>query len=169
MGDRIQTDGSYDADVDEDWRALHPAVRTVWSVQVVLVGLIVVGTAGLVIVAAGAEPVWLATLLPLVAGVAWGATAGVALRYRRWGFRFAAEALELRWGVWFRTVSAVPYHRIQQIDVEQGPIERRLGIVKLALKTASTASDGQVPGIRAEEAEGIRERLVAFAARDDGV
>lgn len=155
--------------MDDDWRALHPAVRTVWSAQVAVAGLVLSGTVGAVVLLATSDPVWLAMVLPLLGVVAWSATAGVALRYRRWGFRFAPEALELRWGVWFRSVSAIPYHRIQQIDVEQGPLERRLGIVKLALRTASTASDGTVPGIRAEEVDGIRERLVAFAARDDGV
>ena len=155
--------------MDHDWRKLHPAIRKVWSVQAAIYGLVIVGSAMLLVLLTPMPPIWLVAVLPLLGFFIWLATAGVGKRYDRWAFRFAPDALELRSGVWFRTVSAVPYHRIQQIDVEQGPIERRLGIVKLALKTASTASNGRVPGIRADEAERIRERLVSFAARDDGV
>lgn len=155
--------------MDHEWRSLNPAVRTVWSVQAALYGLVVVGASTALVLVTPLGSIWLSAVLPVLGFFVWLATAGVGKRYQRWAFRFAPEALELRYGVWFRTVSAVPYHRIQQIDVEQGPIERKLGIVKLALKTASTASDGRVPGINADEADGIRERLVSFADRDDGV
>jgi membrane protein YdbS with pleckstrin-like domain len=155
--------------VDHDWRPLHPAVRTVWSVKTALVGTVALAIATALVLFLGL-PLWLLGFaVPIVVVVAILATVGTRWRYERWVFRFAPGALELRYGVWFRTVSAVPYHRIQQIDIEQGPIERRLGIVTLSLTTASSASDGWIPGIHADEADGIRERLVEAADRDDGV
>lgn len=155
--------------MDHEWRALHPAIRTVWSVKAALIGTLFVVVPACVVWFFDLDRRLLTVVVPIAGVTILAATVGARWRYERWSFRFAPLALELRHGVWFRTVSAVPYHRIQQIDVEQGPIERRLGIVSLALTTASTASDGWVPGIPAEEADGIRRRLVEFADRDDGV
>jgi membrane protein YdbS with pleckstrin-like domain len=45
---------------------------------------------------------------------------------------------EINWkrGVWFRTTGIVPYNRITNLDVRQGPFMRYLGISTLAIQTA---------------------------------
>ena len=91
-------------------------------------------------------------------------------RYRYWHYRIGDDALEVRRGVWFRTSAAVPFHRIQQIDVEQGPLQRRHDVVTLRLRTAAAASEGEVPHLASVEADRLRLRLLAIArtAGDDG-
>lgn len=55
---------------------------------------------------------------------------------------------EITWnrGVWFKTIGVVPYNRITNIDIKQGPISRGLGIASLKIQTAgysvSSASGG---------------------------
>ena len=45
---------------------------------------------------------------------------------------------EIIWnrGVWFKTIGVVPYNRITNIDIKQGPISRGLGTASLKIQTA---------------------------------
>ncbi len=70
---------------------------------------------------------------------------------------------ELRWrrGVWFRTTGIVPYSRITNIDIKQGPLMRWLGISSISIQTAGYSGQA-VPEIRIEaieHAEELRELL----------
>ena len=70
---------------------------------------------------------------------------------------------ELRWrrGVWFRTTGIVPYNRITNIDIRQGPLMRWLKISSIAIQTAGYSGQA-VPEIRIEaitHAEELRELL----------
>ena len=70
---------------------------------------------------------------------------------------------ELRWrrGVWFRTTGIVPYNRITNIDIRQGPVMRWLSISTISVQTAGYSGQA-VPEIRIEaieHAEELRELL----------
>ena len=70
---------------------------------------------------------------------------------------------ELRWrrGVWFRTTGIVPYNRVTNIDIRQGPVMRWLGISSISIQTAGYSGQA-VPEIRIEaivHAEELRELL----------
>jgi len=83
---------------------------------------------------------------------------------------------ELRWrrGVWFRTTGIVPYNRITNLDLRQGPVMRWLGISTISIQTAGYSGQA-VPEIRIEaieHAEELRELLRSAVrscnARGDG-
>jgi membrane protein YdbS with pleckstrin-like domain len=61
-------------------------------------------------------------------------------------------------GVWWKTKSVVPYNRITNINIYQGPISRRFGLAKLAIQTAGFSGVGR-SGYKTAEAEliGIRD------------
>jgi uncharacterized protein len=61
---------------------------------------------------------------------------------------------EMRWkrGVIFRSTGIVPYNRITNIDIKQGPVMRVLGISTLSIQTAGY-SGAAVPEIRIEAIE----------------
>jgi membrane protein YdbS with pleckstrin-like domain len=70
---------------------------------------------------------------------------------------------EMRWkrGVWFRTTGIVPYNRITNLDLRQGPVMRYLKISSIAVQTAGYSGQA-VPEIRIEaieHAEELRELL----------
>jgi membrane protein YdbS with pleckstrin-like domain len=70
---------------------------------------------------------------------------------------------ELRWrrGVWFRTTGIVPYNRITNLDLRQGPVMRWLRISTISIQTAGYSGQA-VPEIRIEaieHAEELRELL----------
>lgn len=71
------------------------------------------------------------------------------------------EELVVRRGRMFRTLVSVPYGRLQFVDVQSGPLERRFDMATVELHTASPQSGGQIPGLPTAEAEALRERLAA--------
>jgi uncharacterized protein len=155
-------------------RPLDPRVVRVWTVQEA-VGFLVLAAAALA-VDVGARlagvsvpgPPGLAAGLLLVAGAAdawWLPRA----RYRRWRYQVAADALELRHGVLLHVHSAIPYFRVQHIDVTQGPVERAVGLARLIVHTASAGTDATIPGIAATEAEDLRRLILARAGTGDAV
>ena len=101
--------------------------------------------------------------------VAGGLAAWWVARYRHWRYQVADDALELRHGVVRRIHSAIPYFRVQHIDVAQGPVERAVGLARLQLHTASAGTDATIPGIAAEEADGLRRLILARAGHGDAV
>ena len=155
-------------------KTLDRRIVTVWTVQEA-VGY---GVLALLVLAvdvgarlAGADlpgpPGLAAGLLAVVGGLAawWLPRAS----YRHWRYEVAADALELRHGVVRRIHSAIPYFRVQHIDVAQGPVERAVGLARLVVHTASAGTDATIPGIAAVDAEGLRRLILARAGHGDAV
>jgi membrane protein YdbS with pleckstrin-like domain len=90
-------------------------------------------------------------------------------RHRHWRYQVAEDALELRHGVIRRIHSAIPYFRVQHIDVAQGPVERTVGLARLIVHTASAGTDATIPGIAAGDADGLRRLILARAGSGDAV
>ena len=86
-----------------------------------------------------------------------------------WGYRIDAKVLETRSGIWFRVIKLLPLSRLQHVDLRRGPLERAHGLASLILHTAGTHEATLViPGLDADEAARLRDRLVA-AGGDDAV
>src|SRR4029450_220401 len=66
-------------------------------------------------------------------------------RYRPWSYQVAPDALELRHGVVRRIHSAIPYFRVQHIDVAQGPVERAIGLGRVGGGSGSGGNGGARP------------------------
>ncbi len=151
---------------------LSPRVRTLWHLQwaVAAVAAVLVALAVAGLVAADRAALGVAVAVGVVAAVvAVVAVIGPRLHYARWRWELTDEGLELSHGVVLRVESAIPTFRVQQIDVRQGPLERAFDLVSLQITTASSASDGTLPGIDADRAESIRRSLLERVAADDGV
>jgi membrane protein YdbS with pleckstrin-like domain len=75
---------------------------------------------------------------------------------------------EIIWkrGVWLKNTGIVPYNRITNIDITQGPIARRLGIATLKIQTAGYSGqqirweEMRIDGI--EEFEELKELIMDF-------
>jgi membrane protein YdbS with pleckstrin-like domain len=161
----------------ESWvaaRELDRRVVTVWTVQdaigygVLAVAVLAADIAARLAGAGVPGPPGLASGVLAVAGglAAWWVPRA---RYRHWRYHIAPDALELRHGVVRRVHSAIPYFRVQHIDVTQGPVERAVGLARLVLHTASASTDATIPGIAAGDAEGLRRLILARAGHGDAV
>ena len=78
-----------------------------------------------------------------------------------WGYAERDDDLLVRHGLLFRSLVVVPYGRLQFVDVQAGPVDRRFGLATVQLHTASTATDAAIPGLAPEEAARLRDRLAA--------
>lgn len=77
------------------------------------------------------------------------------------GYAEQEEDLLIRKGVMFKTLTMVPYGRMQYVDVSAGPIARRMKIAQVQLHTASAGTDASIPGLPQDEAGRLRDQLSA--------
>ncbi|MFT4123976.1 MAG: PH domain-containing protein [Microbacteriaceae bacterium] len=84
-------------------------------------------------------------------------------RVRAIGYRLRDDDLVLCRGLAWRRIVAVPYGRMQLVDIEQGPLARLLGLAELRLVTAAASGTLVLPGLAEDTAAGLRDRLVALA------
>jgi membrane protein YdbS with pleckstrin-like domain len=117
---------------------------------------------------AAAITLWLVTEQPLtllvaVPGLVLAAIGVVVVprQVRAWGYAEREEDLIVRHGIAFRSLTVVPYGRMQYVDVTAGPIDRALGLATVRLHTASAATDATIPGLTADAAALLRDRLTA--------
>jgi uncharacterized protein len=149
--------------MDDRERRLDPSIVQVWRVfgsLSLLFPLLVLSVVGLLVI--DGRLAWAVPGTALVL-VALYATFYPPARYRRWRWRLAPLALELRYGVLVHRHESVPYFRIQQIDVAQGPLDRLLGLATLQVTTASASGSVALPGITAADAPQFRAELLARA------
>jgi membrane protein YdbS with pleckstrin-like domain len=106
---------------------------------------------------------WLAGIALAIGLVAlvWGLWL-IPRNWRAWGYAERNDDLLVKHGVLFRKLSVVPYGRMQFVDVNSGPLERRVGIATVQLHTASPATDARIPGLPPDEAARLRDRLAAL-------
>lgn len=80
---------------------------------------------------------------------------------KAWGYAESETNLFLRRGIMFKKMWAIPYGRMQFVDVQQGPIDRMFGIAQVSMKTASQESAASIPGLDFAEASRLRQVLTA--------
>ncbi|MCK5890707.1 PH domain-containing protein [Aeromicrobium sp.] len=148
---------------DAGWTPISPRLATA---RLLVGSLVTVAVLALVlaivtsIVATTALSAWWLTLPVALAVLVVSWLAWWAPRNRRsWGYREQDEELVVRCGIAFRRVVSVPYGRMQFVDLQAGPLARRLGFTSVSLHTASTRTASTVPGVPHEEALRLRQRL----------
>ena len=141
------------------WQRLSPRYRSLLRL-----------TSGIALLLLGTVPALVAGLVAgwwWLAGVIWaGAAAAFAIRWvvadrrwRSWGYAERDEDLYLTHGVLFRRLTAVPYGRMQLVEVHSGPLQRAYGLATVSLVTASAGTDAVIPGLTPAEAARLRDRL----------
>ena len=91
-------------------------------------------------------------------------------RARAIGYILRDDDLLIRRGIMFERFVAVPYGRMQLLDIERGPIDRALGLAELKFVTAAASSRVSIPGLVEADAAWLRDRLVELAeARRTGL
>ena len=90
-----------------------------------------------------------------------------ARKYRHWGYDMGTDRLRVVRGYLFYRDTIVPFGRIQHIDVDQGPIDRRYGLAKLTVHTAGNHNSTVVlPGLAHTDALAMREAIRAAIRQD---
>jgi len=164
--------------VDEEFRP-HVDVKKLYysylTIGVILLGLIwivpAVVAALLVLPLAQASAITVALLFPLLVVVSvtvfW-----VQKYYSSITYILTNDEIVVERGVWWKRKSFVPYNRITNISVVQGPIARRFGLGAVKVQTAGFSGGGSAGGRVAEAVilgvknfEEIRNVIMSFVKR----
>ena len=145
---------------------------TTWFIVDFILVILLILTCTIVPVIIASESDWILTgltltgmLILIVIFIAW-----VRLYYASMWYELKDDEMSWKRGVWFRRTGIVPYNRITNLDVIQGPVMRRLGISTLSIQTAGYSGQA-VPEIRIEgieHADDLRE-LIRTLVRQSGV
>jgi membrane protein YdbS with pleckstrin-like domain len=147
--------------VPGQWRRVSPRYLWVDLVGSIITGL--VATAATTIPFWATQLVWLLAIPAVVLVVAVVNAAITPRRVRAIGYLLRDDDLLVRRGILFQRFAAVPYGRMQLVDVNRGPLARALGLAEVKLVTAAAASNVTVPGLPMADAEELRDRLVELA------
>ena len=147
---------------------LRVSNRLIW---VELVSVLIAGLVVTALVAAVLLPVVLLSGSPLIGWLVIGAIAVafivrmafVPRRVHAIGYLLREDDLVFRRGILFSRLVAVPYGRMQLVDVNRGPVARLLGLSELRLVTAAASSGVPIPGLTESAAATLRDTLVARA------
>jgi hypothetical protein len=142
------------------WQGVSP--RYIW---VELAGTALAALVGLAVAAVGLLlNQWVGFgLLGAVVIVAGIRLALTPRRVRAIGYVLREDDLVFRRGILYSRLVAVPYGRMQLVDITRGPIARALGLAELRLVTAAASTDVTLPGLPEQQAATLRDELVARA------
>jgi membrane protein YdbS with pleckstrin-like domain len=143
-----------------EWKRVSPRYIAVDMIGTVIFGAIVT-TVSFV-------PFWIGWSEGWMLGVAIAALFVLTLaltprRVRSIGYQLRDDDLLFRRGIMFQRFVAVPYGRMQLVDISRGPIARAFGLAELKFVTAAASSGVLIPGLPLAEAEQLRDHLVAVA------
>jgi membrane protein YdbS with pleckstrin-like domain len=106
--------------------------------------------------------------LPLLAAlVLFAVLAGVVpnLRWRRWRYEIRDDEVDLQRGIIWVSRTLVPLARIQHVDTQSGPLQRRFGLATVVFYTAAGAN--QIPELSAPVAAEVRDRIADLTREQD--
>lgn len=142
---------------DVEWQPLDPNLKKLQQLQGLLIMLIIAVPLGFVTFFAGipvlpAIIIWSNWVLILVAVVVWPP---IALPKR--GYVLRDKDILFKKGVIWRSVTAIPFNRIQHVETSSTPFDRRFGLATLQLFTAGgSGGDLKIDGLAADTAEQLR-------------
>lgn len=140
-----------------DWQLLDPNLKKLQQLQ------------GLLVVLAAAIPLTFITIiadLPLIPAITiWAAWALITVAVIAWpriavprrGYVIRDKDILFKKGVIWRSVTAIPFNRIQHVETSSTPFDRKFGIATLQLFTAGgSGGDLKIDGLAAGTAEKLR-------------
>ena len=145
---------------DVTWRRVSP--KLIW-VELVGGAIVTVITAAIT-VGLGFLQLWVP--MAIVAAIAIGSIVKLVItprRVRSIGYQLRDDDLLFRRGIMWQRFVAVPYGRMQLIDINRGPVARALGLSELKFVTAAAAAGVTLPGLLEADADELRDQLVALA------
>ena len=142
----------------------HQISRRYVTVQLISTGAflaLVIAVALVVWLVAG--QMWILIAAGLVVVVTLWTLAILPRQARAYGYQLRADDLVFRRGILWQRMVAVPYGRMQLVDITHGPLDRGFGIAQLKLVTAAAATGVTIPGLSQQGAEQLRDTLIDVA------
>ena len=140
-----------------DWQDLHPnyqrCLRVQRSMLLVAVGVVIIATKFILSIPVLQTGIVLAILvIPAVVLLTWP-----AISIPRRGYVVRDKDIVFRSGVLWRSVTAIPFNRIQHVETSSTPLDRQFNISTLQLFTAGgSKGDLKINGLGKDVAEQLR-------------
>ncbi len=146
-----------------DWQSMDPKfIRRLLTEAVLALVFVTIGIGSLQVVfniafadeKLGISLAWLWLLVPLlgIPLLAWP-----LISVPRIGYAIRDKDIIYKSGVFWHTVTAIPFNRIQHVEKSSTPLDRRFGIATLQLFTAGgSGGDLKIHGLPAQLAENLR-------------
>jgi membrane protein YdbS with pleckstrin-like domain len=142
-----------------NWQRVSPKLATIRRI-LILIPTAVIALVGVLLLLMLSDLRWIgALLIALALAVALWGWLWAGRNQRSWGYAENDDDLLVTSGVMFKRLVAIPYGRMQFVDVEAGPLARAYGVATVTLHTASTETAADIPGLPAAEATHLRNRL----------
>ena len=110
-----------------------------WGTALLLIALLIAGLALLLIIDDPEGKYILAGLFVILAIIVLGVLGWIPAFFRSLEYTITDESINGKKGVFWQKTTAVPYFKITNVDVTQGPVERAFGIGKIHCQTAGVA------------------------------
>lgn len=148
-------------ELDGTWHQISPRYVVSQIVQNAVVIFVVVVAAIVLNLLLHQQWVWIpAGVLVLITGVA---LITLSRQAKAIGYMLRADDIVFRKGILWQRMIAVPYGRLQLVDITQGPLDRAFGIAQLKMVTAAATTGVQIPGLTQGAAEALRDTLIQVA------
>ncbi len=157
-------------EIPDGWQPLPDVARRVATIAGALYALPVAIGLGVLasILFASGRTLLAALAIVLLAGVAIAFVVFARARCRRTRWRLDDRGLQVSRGLIWHSEVLVPRSRVQHLDIERGPIERRFGLATLIAHTAGTRLHAlRQSGFRDADAVALRDALLPEASRHD--
>lgn len=150
---------------------LDPKIKRVWQYGSLIgwgITLLIAGPFELLILRKGADwNIYFPIFTPIVcisfALLGWWIA---DKQYRAWTYALTSHELVLSHGVVWRSRRCVARGKVQHIDINSGPLDRRFGLVNVSIYVAGAlGSVGSIPGLTPGRAEELRTAILV--GRDD--
>jgi putative membrane protein len=91
-----------------------------------------------------------------------GAIVSLLVYWRRFTFRVGTDELRIDSGLVSRTHRSIPFDRVQDVDISQGPLQRLLGLASVTFDTGASGGskdEGALNGIALARAHALRDHV----------
>lgn len=147
--------------LDGRWHQISPRYVTSQFVQNAIIILIVVVAAAVGAIMLEMAWVWIPAGALIAIDVI--TLAILPRQAKALGYMLRADDIVFRRGILWQRMVAVPYGRMQLVDITQGPLDRLFGLSQLKMVTAAAATGVQIPGLTQAAAEALRDTLIEVA------
>lgn len=164
----VPEDGTFETDGTVEFGDLHP--NAIWlffihylSQSAILLPLMIIG-------------IYVEPMLALLLGVyLLGHYLVALLMYKNFRFEVTPHALNKEYGIIHKKSAMIPFEQIENVNINRSLIDRMLGMSHLEIETAGSSgskgkvmfgglswtAEGYLPGLAAEEAEELRNLMLA--------
>ena len=142
---------------DLDWQSMHPKFVRRQQIEHGLFALLpltgaIIFTLNLSLFFKQSVLLWTIAIGFLLASVIWP-----AISVPRRGYTVRDKDIVFKSGVIWRSLTAIPFNRVQHVETSSTPLDRKFGLANLQIFTAGgSGGDLKIAGLGAETAEQLR-------------